>query len=312
MNILKSFLESSTIHGLVHVANNRSFIRLFWLMVVLTGFSIAGVLIQSSFENWAQSPIKTTIETKPIWDLKFPKVTVCPPKNSYTNLNYDLMTMNETTNLTKKERIEIGDHAYNVLQDSLHQKVIDDFFKIEEENRYQNLYYGLTALTFPQNENGFKLYIKTFASSGSFRTKFFGDKFLYAKVEKQYRIWIDIVTQVQALGNKDVTLVIQIEKVSMQVSGGSFDDVSVSNSKSKCESTANLTICRIPGPSDNTTLKFERFVTREDVKNNAKLGLMPGFRVKWFYEPKIDITLEGPIKFNTEFRRFILSKVSIL
>ena len=58
------------------------------------GFTGAGYLIAKSFDNWKQSPISTTIETLPISQITFPNVTVCPPKNSVLNLNYDVVESN--------------------------------------------------------------------------------------------------------------------------------------------------------------------------------------------------------------------------
>ena len=97
MEKLNTFLESSTIHGLSYIAAGRKYVRLFWILVVIGGFSGAGVIIYQSFQSWADSPVTTTIETQPISEITFPKVTVCPPKNTYTDLNYDLMM---TENMT--------------------------------------------------------------------------------------------------------------------------------------------------------------------------------------------------------------------
>ena len=96
------FLESSTIHGLTHIYTTRKYARLFWSLVVITGFIIASLLIKESFHSWSESPVKTTIETLPISEIKFPKVTVCPPKNTFTDLNYDLM-MTENITLTARK-----------------------------------------------------------------------------------------------------------------------------------------------------------------------------------------------------------------
>ena len=71
-----TFLESSTIHGLAYVATSRKYVRLFWTIVVIAGFTCAGILIYESFNDWNENPIKTTIETLPITDITFPKVTV--------------------------------------------------------------------------------------------------------------------------------------------------------------------------------------------------------------------------------------------
>ena len=59
----------------------------------------------------------TTIETLPISELKFPKVTVCPPKNTFTDLNYDL-AMTENFTMTPAKRQELYDYAVNTLEDN--------------------------------------------------------------------------------------------------------------------------------------------------------------------------------------------------
>ena len=93
MGIIKEFLKSSTIHGLSYIITTRKLARLLWISIIITGFSVAASLIYASFQSWTESPVKTTIETLPITEITLPKVTVCPPKNTFTNLNYDLMTL---------------------------------------------------------------------------------------------------------------------------------------------------------------------------------------------------------------------------
>ena len=85
------FLESSTVHGLTYISTTRKYARLFWILVVITGFVGASLLIRASFQSWAESPVKTTIKTLPISDITLPKLTVCPPRNTFTDLNYDIM-----------------------------------------------------------------------------------------------------------------------------------------------------------------------------------------------------------------------------
>ena len=60
MEMINKCLEASTIHGLSHISTS-------------------------------------TIETLPIINLPFPKITVCPPKNTYTDLNLDLMNVGNMT-----------------------------------------------------------------------------------------------------------------------------------------------------------------------------------------------------------------------
>ena len=88
-------------HGLAHISTPRKFVRLFRIIVVIAGITGAEVLIYTSFQSWDESPIKTTIETLPIKEIDFPKLTVCPPKDTFTNLNYGLlMTENITLRYT--------------------------------------------------------------------------------------------------------------------------------------------------------------------------------------------------------------------
>ena len=114
MEGVRLFLESSTIHGLTYISTTRKYARLFWILVVLTGFVGACLLIKESFDSWSESPVRTTVETFPISEIKFPKVTVCPPKNTFTDLNYDLM-MTENHTLTDEMRDEMFKYALEVI-----------------------------------------------------------------------------------------------------------------------------------------------------------------------------------------------------
>ena len=88
---LQDFLSTSTIHGLSHIGSAKSWpLRLFWILVVIAGFGIASYLISSSYSEWAKSPVSSTTITRPISELDFPEVTVCPPKGSNTLLNQAL------------------------------------------------------------------------------------------------------------------------------------------------------------------------------------------------------------------------------
>ena len=51
MERLNQFLESSSIHGLNHIATTKTFFRLFWVVTVTLGFILAGVLISKSFQR---------------------------------------------------------------------------------------------------------------------------------------------------------------------------------------------------------------------------------------------------------------------
>ena len=124
MENIKTFLETASINGLAHIASTRRNIRVFWVTVVVSGFIASGVMIKESFQSWAESPVKTTIETFPITEITFPKVTVCPPKNTFTDLNHDLMVAENIT-LTNDTRHDLNRLAIELLYEDL----FEEFFR---------------------------------------------------------------------------------------------------------------------------------------------------------------------------------------
>ena len=138
MEEVNTFLESSTIHGLAYIAVTRKYARLLWTLIVFVGFTYAVFMIYQSFQDWQDNPVKTTIDIRRIEEITFPKVTVCPPKNTYTDLNYDLM-MTEDMILDHETRYELANYAndtlYNTYEDSNWLQVwstfYNDLFKTE-------------------------------------------------------------------------------------------------------------------------------------------------------------------------------------
>ena len=94
------FLDNSTIHGLQYISMEKKLlIKMIWTVLVTVSFYIAITLIRDSIIAWDESPISTNIETLPISEVMFPKVTICPPEGSNTALNYDIMmAQNKTFN----------------------------------------------------------------------------------------------------------------------------------------------------------------------------------------------------------------------
>ena len=105
MEVFREFMRTSSIHGLSHIITTRNYSRLFWIIVVILGISSSALIIHQSFRSWSESPVSTTIETLPISRIHFPKVIVCPPKNTQTNLNYDLVS-SENLTLDRRTREE--------------------------------------------------------------------------------------------------------------------------------------------------------------------------------------------------------------
>ena len=119
---IKQFFESSTIHGLYYISSVKNWSRLFWILIVVGGFSGAAYLIHLSFDNWHQSPISTTIETLPISQITFPNVTVCPPKDLFLNLNYDILEADKVK-LDKDKRETLIEASLDVIQDHFYNEM---------------------------------------------------------------------------------------------------------------------------------------------------------------------------------------------
>ena len=112
-----------------------------------------------------------------ITEITFPKVTVCPPKNTYTDLNYDLMMTENMTldNDTRNELINNANEAlcvsfakyliseYNntdssniphengkeTLYDTFYKVVMRNLSKLEDDDRYYNWYHCYTEIGLP-------------------------------------------------------------------------------------------------------------------------------------------------------------------
>ena len=105
------FLESSTIHGLAHIAKGRNiYARVIWVLIVIACFSIGISLIDKAFYSWATTPIITTVDTRPISEVIFPEITVCPPSGTDTALNLDLEGAQEI-DLSEEQREELILHC---------------------------------------------------------------------------------------------------------------------------------------------------------------------------------------------------------
>ena len=285
MKGVKTFLESSTIHGLAHISTTRKYSRLFWILAVLGGFSTAIYLIYKSFESWHDSPYTTTIETLSISEIKLPKVTVCPPKNTYTDLNYDLMRADNVV-LTDEIRDELFDYALDVIWDQN-----DIFGKLNEENRYFNWYNGLSevkSLNF-HSYYGLQYFIDTTALSGSVTTQYYGQRYQADLVDKfiEFKVFIHPSETDQ---KDNITLHFQLEKVAIRdVSSDRFDRYKIDGYDGTIEpdtmkvytNITNTLLVRIPW-TRKKKMHLWRYVGKNDLESNS-MEKMPGFRFRWWY-----------------------------
>ena len=166
------------------------------------GFMAAGVLIQRSFQSWANSPFKTTAETLPISELKFPKIIVCPPENTFTDMNYDIMYL-DNLNITQEIRDEMLRETIEIIEEG---NGMETFSMLHENNRFQNWYFGHTWVETPSqivNNKQIQYNIVTRAANGTITSKYYGEDFNPNLFEKNIEYLVTISPPYSARNNKE-------------------------------------------------------------------------------------------------------------
>ena len=309
MEGVRTFLESSTIHGLGYISTTRRLVKVFWVLVVIAGFTGAGILIYQSFQDWNDNPITTTIETRPINEITLPKVTVCPPKNTYTDLNYGLM-MTENMTLNDDTRDELIQYASELLYDDLYDTIMTNLSFFKDNDRYYNWYHGYTEIRLPKFNNEKVNYaVVSSAKSGSISTQYYGEKYDSNKVENS--ITYDVTVTPPKLSfwlEEEVTLHLVIETVVMKDLTTGEDFVFTDPNCWTCHYEDTITY-QNSTPPEKFQLQIARDVPIDDVKNQ-RLELMPGFRFSWSYSG-MDFVPQ-PAFNNTDITKIFVRKFSVI
>ena len=305
MEGIKDFLESSTVHGLTYISTTRKLVRLFWIIVVILGFSGAGYLIYTSFQDWDESPVKTTIESRPITEITLPKITVCPPKNTFTDLNYDLMKLKDET-IDNETRIILKNYAFELLNDLTYDELMRNLSKLEDNDRYYNWYHGYTLLQMPyygriydgdigmldtKDYYGIYYNIETYATSGIITTQYFGENFKVDKVEPHLYYTITVNRPESVTYDSLANAHFEIEKIRMKdfTTGGTIWMMDTSLDTEFLDDDNRHFSKNYTPPETYTSLILKRRVTMEDVAVQS-LSLIPGFRFSWYYSSTTETT----------------------
>ena len=167
-------LDSSTIHGLVHISTAKARAsRALWVAIVVACFAIAMCMINNSYKEWQESPVSTTITTQPITEMEFPTVTVCPPRGSNTALNH-LLEKVKDVNCTNQDRMELLSIAKEVFLETpykRHAKVIKDF--LSDEN-LEKIVSGKEFM--PEIDDEGKITMRSSDTEGSFASPGFHNR----------------------------------------------------------------------------------------------------------------------------------------
>ena len=285
MEEIKNFLKVSTIHGFFHINTERTWGKIFWIIVVFGGFSWAGYMIHSSIQHWYQTPISTTIESLPISQVKLPNITICPPKNSILNLNYDIMKT-EKINLDKGKRTEWLDYAMKVVQDKFYAELMTNLSKVDDPDRFYNWYKGYAKITYPyySREELKLLHVAhVSAPSGNISTRNFRKEYHEYLLDNDIYIHVSIhVPSSKVYSIYTTTIMFDIEKITIKEFSDNdkltLNTVGIIDPDVRYFSR-NFTSSRF----DEYKVILNRKISQEDV-SNLKLDMMPGFSLSWEYE----------------------------
>ena len=226
---VREFLESSTIHGLTHISTGKTaFVRILWAAIVIFCFCTGFSLIAQAFHSWELSPVITSVDTKPIGQVSFPEITLCPPQGSNTALNIDLVAM-EDVELSEDDRENLIEVTLTDLYNSSIAKFTEeqsDFHPVEVIKRvyggkqdlrmayispgyfYDGIWYpDIIKFDATANMDG--------ALAGDYRTPGFGlgrntsEKTAFPSVEEVYKAYLP--PQIFAKETEKATLVVELE-----------------------------------------------------------------------------------------------------
>merc|ERR1712223_2076821 len=152
--------------GLVHISTAKSkAARTTWLAIVVACFAFAIHMITSSYKEWQQSPVSTTITTYPINELEFPTVTVCPPRGSNTALNH-LLEKVKYVNFTKEERQELLDISKEVFIEIPNKKYARQMTELLSIENMRSIVNGQASM--PEVDEQGMIILRSFEPQGSF------------------------------------------------------------------------------------------------------------------------------------------------
>ena len=286
MQELTKFLESSTIHGLSHISVTHRNARLFWILIVLLGFAGASILIQMSFQSWSDKPISTTVETLPIDQIEFPKVTICPPKDTLTDLNEVLLGIGNKT--FEYDTLDESTTGYQVLekfttffQNEDYKRRLSKVGAFYENERYRKWYQWDSSARFPA-EDGDVEGIITMATSGNISTPYFKEKLDFDKYE-QLKTY---VVTIQSPFSEGATLLLNLE---YDVLERNYECITVSvlqhSPISDClNSEENFKQIKIEVKGVETTyISFKRrtYLSKTSMTEILKKRVFTGFQLSW-------------------------------
>ena len=110
-------------------------------------------------------------------------MTVCPPKDTFTDLNYDLWLANKTK-MANETWKELAFKAFELLES---ETFMENITKLYEKDRFYNWYHGYSSVSSPYDgySKGFTYEVWTSAVSGEVKSQNFQEVYKEDLLENQ-------------------------------------------------------------------------------------------------------------------------------
>ena len=217
--------------------------------------------------------------------MTLPNITVCPPKNTFTDLNYELK-VTENMTLDNNTREELFNLAMDLLLDAHFLEVLKNQSVLQEEKKYFNWYHGYTEITRATHSYGqLYFYLTTTATAGNISTPDFGKKFNSSKIDPSVRLYVRINCPKSfnnTFENHSFTIKLEFNSIKSISKGHDRFSFGMDNLEDT-NVTKKLTLPTINAPE----FKLDRKVTLSEV-DKLEMTMMPGFRAIWSYSEPLE------------------------
>ena len=302
---IKEFLDTSTIHGLAYISSTKGPPKVFWTTVVVCSFLTAGLMISSSFSNWFDNPIATTEKTLSVKEVTFPTITVCPPRNTFTNLNWDLIKGQNLT-IDEQTRNSMRYTMYEVIHGEFVKETMAAFAFYNEESKSRNYYHGYDELRWIEDvstdaKKPLVLTLSSAAVNDSVRSPYFGEQYADSKFFRDLSFYFDIKIPKEIEKNSSIYLFV---KVTADIVGSPMEEVlynwkDVMGGQREVLLTIPVTRCY----NRKCSLSYKRKISDEFVSDWLDKR-MTGVEIEWHYNATVTPDAEY-IEDNENFIRIV-------
>ena len=142
--------------------------------------------------------------------MDFPTVTVCPPKETHTALNYDLMK-NENKFLTKEDRNNLQ-MSCNKFIESSHHHFINAMLETVNPSNLRTMYHGFQSVPQAFMQKSFKTIV--WNKFGSLATPSFGEKYdeSYYRDDTNFHVVLEYPEHfAEQVGNVSLVILLEVD-----------------------------------------------------------------------------------------------------